>query len=120
LWPRRQGAASNTELLRDKGRIFAAILMDVELEGSDLDGVALTEIIRGKPAMRGAPPYAAQVPVLDTPIIFVTAHNAKYSDTALMLAGGDKVIPKPVDFGALNTAPTQLYLSRAGRRRQGP
>jgi CheY-like chemotaxis protein len=105
------------ELLRDKGPVFSAILMDIELKGSDLDGVGLTEVIRGKGAIRGAPSYTAQVPVLDTPIIFVTAHNAKYSDTMLVLAGGDKVIPKPVDFGALNTALTQLYLSRAGRRR---
>lgn len=105
------------ELLREGGQVFSAILMDIELKGSELDGVALTKIIRGKPAMRGAPAYVAQVPVLDTPIIFVTAHNAKYSDEALMLAGGDKVIPKPVDFGTLNTALTHLYLSRAGRRR---
>jgi len=105
------------ELLRDNGRTFSAVLMDIELKGSDLDGVALTELIRGKPAARGAPWYARQVPVLDTPIIFVTAHNAKYSDTFLLLAGGDKVIPKPVDFGALNSALTQLYLLRAGRRR---
>jgi hypothetical protein len=44
-----------------------------------------------------------------------TPHNAKYSDKVLLLAGGDKVISKPVDFGALNAA-AHTALSFAGRQ----
>jgi hypothetical protein len=35
-----------------------------------------------------------------------------------LLAGGDKVIPKPIDFGALNLALTQLHLARMAHKRK--
>jgi CheY-like chemotaxis protein len=103
--------------LRNRGKQLTAILMDIELRGSQLNGVELTELIRGRIARSDVPTHARNVPVLDIPIIFVTAHGAKYTDAALLLAGGDKVIPKPVDFGALSIALTQLHLSRIQRRR---
>jgi CheY-like chemotaxis protein len=105
--------------LRSRGSKLAAILMDIELRGSELNGVELTELIRGKLSRDGLPLHTRNVPVLDIPIIFVTAHGAKYADTLLLRAGGDKVIPKPVDFGALSLALTQLHLSRIQRRRPG-
>jgi CheY-like chemotaxis protein len=105
-------------ILRERGPSLSAILMDIELRGSDLNGVELTKLIRGKNIERGLPSYAQSVPVLpNAPIIFVTAHGAKHSDAQLLLAGADKVIPKPVDFAALNLALTQLHLSRATRTR---
>lgn len=103
-------------VLRARGSELAAILMDVELRGSDLNGVQLTRLIRGKRAELRLPAYADDLPVLpNVPILFVTAHGAKYSEAELLLAGGDKVIAKPVDFGALNLALTQLHLTRATR-----
>ncbi|HEX5658408.1 MAG TPA: response regulator [Polyangiales bacterium] len=103
--------------LREHGSSLSAILMDIELRGSDLNGVELTKLIRGKPIERALPSYAVGLPALpNVPIIFVTAHGAKYPDAHLLFAGGDKVIPKPVDFAALNLALTQLHLSRVKRR----
>ena len=103
--------------LRSRGKQLTAILMDIELRGSQLNGVELTELIRGRSQRLDLPLQARSVPVLDIPIIFVTAHGARYTDAALLLAGGDKVIPKPVDFGALSIALTQLHLSRIQKRR---
>jgi CheY-like chemotaxis protein len=99
-----------------RGSEISAILMDIELRGSELNGVELTELIRGRSMRSSLPDYTRNVPVLSTPILFVTAHGAKYSDAALMHAGGNKVIPKPVNFGDLNLALTQLHLARIAKR----
>ncbi|MDB4990712.1 MAG: Multi-sensor hybrid histidine kinase [Myxococcaceae bacterium] len=113
--------ASNSEqacrVIHQRGTELAAILMDIELRGSELNGVELTKLIRGKRSAVEVPAYARDLPtLLNTPIIFVTAHGAKYSDAQLLLAGGDKVIGKPVDFGALSVALTQLHLARRAAR----
>ena len=107
-------------LLSEHASSLSAILMDIELRDSELNGIQLTQLIRGKTTIVGLPVYARSVPQLSTPIIFVTAHGARYSDTHLMLAGCDKVIAKPVDFGALNVALTQLHLSRVARTSRRP
>lgn len=104
-------------LVRERGAEISAILMDIELRGSELDGIELTELLRGKHLTRALPDYARGLPLVTKPIIFVTAHGVRYSDVELMLFGADKVIPKPVDFPALNLALTSLQLSDAFRRR---
>ena len=96
-------------------RNLSAILLDIELKGSDLNGIEIAHLIRGKPLPRMLPTYALNMPVLDTPIIFVTAHGAQH-DEARLLAVGDRIISKPVDFGALAVALTQLHLARLTRR----
>jgi len=107
------------KLLRERGAEFAAILMDIELRGSELNGVDLTMLIRGRTPEAPIPPYARELPpLLHTPLIFVTAHGAKYSEAQLVFAGGDKVISKPVDFGLLSVALTQLHLTRAARAKR--
>jgi CheY-like chemotaxis protein len=103
-------------ILAQRGAEFSAILMDIELRGSDLNGVELTELLRGMRQRTGAPLYARTLPVLNTPVVFVTAHGAKYSDSYLLHAGGSKVISKPVNFGELNVALTQLHLARIRQR----
>lgn len=102
--------------LCQRGPEFAAILMDIELRGSELNGVQLTELLRGRLNRSTFPVYTRGVPVLSTPVLFVTAHGAKYSDTFLLNAGGNKVIPKPVNFGELTLALTQLHLARVRQR----
>ena len=94
--------------------------MDIELRGSELNGVDLAKLIRGRSAdFQQVPAYARELPTLpQTSIIFVTAYGAKYTDDQLLAAGGDKVIAKPVDFGALSVALTQLHLSRAARKKK--
>ncbi|HTU57449.1 MAG TPA: response regulator [Polyangiales bacterium] len=115
---RAANAAEACRVLAARGRDLAAILMDIELRGSELNGVALTRLIRGKPLMKERPSYAEGLPsLMHTAIIFVTAHGAKYSEDQLLAAGGNKVIAKPVDFGALSLALTELHLMRAARRK---
>jgi CheY-like chemotaxis protein len=113
---RARSSAEACRLVDARGADLSAILMDIELRGSEMNGVELTQLLRGKAARSSVPEYARGIGPLSTPIIFVTAHSAKYSDAQLLLAGGDKVIPKPIDFGALNLALTQLHLSRMKRK----
>lgn len=115
--------ATNAEeayrLLQQHAANLSAILMDIELRGSELNGVELTKLIRGKAAPangRFAVPLSAAARCV--PIIFVTAHGAKYSDAELHQAGAEKVIAKPVDFGMLSLALTQFHLARAARGRK--
>jgi CheY-like chemotaxis protein len=116
---RARNASEACRLVDTRGADLSAILMDIELRGSDMNGVELTQLFRGKaPSRANLPDYARGISSLNTPIIFVTAHGAKYADAQLLLAGGDKVIPKPIDFGALNLALTQLHLSRMAQKRK--
>ncbi|MFT3926023.1 MAG: response regulator [Myxococcales bacterium] len=115
---RARTAEEACDLITARKADLSAILMDIALSGSDFNGVELTEILRGKRPKERLPEYAKRAPVLtSTPIIFVTAHVSKYSDTMLTRAGGDRVIPKPVDFAALSLALTQLHLARMQQRR---
>lgn len=90
------------ELLSSRGREAVAVLMDIELKGSVLSGVDLTRALRGKAKREDLPPYAHNLPVLDTvPILFVTAYAARYDEKELLEAGGSRMITKPVDFVSL-------------------
>lgn len=117
---RAADAREACRVIRARGAELSAVLMDIELRGSDLNGLELTELLRGKRPRATAPEFARDLPALSAPIIFVTAHGAKYTDATLLSAGGDKVISKPVDFGALSLALTQLHLSSAARHRRNP
>lgn len=116
---RAANAEQACRVLSLRGKQLTAILMDIELRGSDLNGLELTQLIRGKLPPEKVPPYAKKVPVLDTPVIFVTAHGVDYTRPRLMLAGGQRVIGKPIDFSALSLAITQVHLVRMGGRRKG-
>lgn len=99
------------------GSGWSAILMDTELRGSDLDGFELMKLLRGR--LRGEPPaYALGMKPVETPIIFLTSQDSKHSEAALLLAGAEKVIAKPIEFGTLTLALTQLHLSRARQKRR--
>jgi CheY-like chemotaxis protein len=103
------------ELLSRRGSEFAAILMDVELFGSGLTGVELARLLRGRPGRDGLPAYARAVPVLDVPVIFVTAHEFELGDDHAEIADA-RVIRKPIDFNALNIAIAQSHLERVMSR----
>jgi CheY-like chemotaxis protein len=102
-------------VLVEQGTRLAIILMDIELRGSRLNGVDLTRVIRGKHDPALLPDYAAGVPPLDTPILFVTAYGQRYRRNELLMAGADEIIQKPVDFVELQLAMTRVYLSRVQR-----
>ena len=112
---RAANAEQACRAVRERGAEISAILMDIELRGSDLNGVELTELYRGRLKSHDLPAYAQGLPLFTKPIIFVTAHGARYSDVELMLFGADKVIPKPVNFLSLSLALATLQLSDAGR-----
>lgn len=80
-----------------------AILMDIQLKGSQLDGIQLVRILRGEP-LSHLPAYAQGLPTLDIPIIFVTAYGARYTEDQLLAFGGTHVVTKPVDFVNLTLA----------------
>lgn len=109
-----QRAATDAEacrLLKDHGSDLYVVLMDIELTGSQLDGVALTRLIRGTLPETQKPDYARDVPTLDVPVIFVTAYHTELTPT-LAAAGGTMLIPKPVEFRRLTRALTTMHLER--------
>ncbi len=93
---------------------FDAILMDVQLCGSTLDGIALTRVIKGldQCAELGTCAYP------DLPVIFVTAFGERYDRAVFSAAGGEEVIAKPVDFTTLTLALSRVLVRRA--RQQQP
>lgn len=98
--------------LAAKGKDIDVILMDIELQGSDMDGIGLTQLIRGTLNPLKVPEYAKSVPKLDVPIIFVTAYGEKYQENKLIAVGGDLVIRKPVNFVTLKMALTEITLKK--------
>jgi len=87
---------------------FLAILMDIQLSGSALDGLQLTRTLRGKTDPATRPAFARDLPKVTCPIFFVTAYGNLYSGAQLTEAGADGWMPKPVDFLKL-----VMLLSRA-------
>lgn len=96
-------------LLREKR--FNLILLDIELAGSQLDGIALCRVLRGRPESRHqritVPPGIDQVP-----IVFVTAYTARYPKEELLAAGADEAVTKPVDYTRLLLVSSRLLVSR--------
>lgn len=113
-------AKSSTEALEQlrKATGLYAILMDIQLHGSELDGIQLTRYLRGLlPEAQwpnGAPP-----PKVTVPIIFVTAYGSRYSPEELQAAGGDLVVTKPVDFLKLTLALANVSASRVSSLLKG-
>jgi len=100
------------QLLEEHGMRLELILMDIELQGSAMNGIDLTQLVRGKLNVPNLPDYAAKVPQLQTPILFVTAYDERYRKPELLAVGADEVIPKPIDFVALHTAMARVYVRR--------
>jgi CheY-like chemotaxis protein len=96
-----------------------AILMDIQLKGSQLDGIQLTKLLRGEP-LSAVPPHAQGLPTLDVPIIFVTAYGSRYTEDQLLAVGGTAVVPKPVDFVDLTLALANARAESVLRKLGGP
>ena len=113
LWART--AEEACDLIREHGSDISAILMDIQLQGSPLDGVDLTRALRGKMPLV---PECGELDPIAVPIIFVTAHAASASEPELLEAGGNKLITKPVNFTSLTLTLTNLHLNKVlpGRR----
>jgi CheY-like chemotaxis protein len=85
------------ELFNTQGDKLYIVLMDIELQGSKLDGIALTKLLRGRLPASEMPDYARRVQPSSVPVVFVTAYHLTLTD-ALKEAGGNLVVPKPVEF----------------------
>ncbi len=93
-----------------QGGAFKVILMDIQLSGSALNGIEITQILKGKwngPASQWTQARS------NLPVIFMTAYNARYSRDELVAAGGEELIPKPVEFTRLALAISKLLARRA-------
>jgi CheY-like chemotaxis protein len=89
-------------LLREKS--YCAILMDIQLAGSDLNGIEITRLLHKDPAIP-VPSYAKDFHLdIVPPIIFVTAYSSRYSEKELLTAGGRQALPKQVELTALHCA----------------
>jgi len=95
---------------------ISCILMDIQLQGSILNGIELTRLLRGRAVNGKLPAYAQNLPVIETPIFFLTAYGDSFSDQALEEAGGNRIMGKPINFSSLNLALAQTSLSKARGR----
>jgi CheY-like chemotaxis protein len=98
-------------VLAQSGKLYA-ILMDIELSGSRLNGIELTKLIRGKLELASLPDFARNIPRSNVPVLFVTAYDNVYPRADLLAAGADDVLAKPVDFTRLNLTLANLYIDR--------
>jgi len=96
---------------------FYAVLMDIELAGSTLNGIQLTRLIRGKLSPAERPDYASDVPTSEVPILFVSAYGSAYRRAELLATGANDVLAKPVDFTRLSLALTEFHLGRLAVRK---
>lgn len=111
---RARTAEEAFNILRSKR--FNLILMDIQLMGSELNGIEITEILRGR-YTKIIPDYAEGVTAEDTKIIFVTAYSARYGKEELKASGGDDLMTKPVDFTRLSLVMSRMVARSAYKER---
>lgn len=109
------------ELLMKHGHELFAVLMDVELQGSQLDGLALVKAIRGLTPKSALPAWAQGLPSLPhLPIIVMTAYVTRYSEAEVKALGASHFLTKPIDFMRLNLALAQANIQSVMARLATP
>ncbi len=93
-WRRARDAREALTLLRDTH--YDLILMDIQLGGSDMNGIDICGALTGRST--GALPDFAQGVRTDAPIVFVTAYSGLYAREELLAHGAKELVAKPVDF----------------------
>ncbi len=101
------------ELIRAHSRDVVAVLLDVDMPGSVLDGILLTRILRGRVPTQAVPPFARNLPELGVPIVLVTERAQSYSEHEMVNYGGDRLMRKPVEIHKLTLTLTEWHLQRA-------
>jgi CheY-like chemotaxis protein len=112
------------DLISQHQRGLHAVLMDIELRGSALDGLDLVRLLRGLPLRRSGdqpheplPEYALKMPRLpNVPVIVLTAYTARYSEADAHAVGATHFATKPIDFTRLNLALAQANIAAVMRR----
>lgn len=92
------------------GEKLYAVLMDIELQGSALDGLQLIRLLRGQMPASQVPPYARRVPKLSVPIIVLTASTGHHTEAEAKALGATHFATKPIDFTRLNLALAQVNI----------
>lgn len=95
-------------IVRAVGPQLYAVLMDIGLKGSQLDGAQLCQLFKGKLNDPALPAYAQGLPRVTAPILFVSGYGADFSDEELQRLEGHAMITKPVDFFHLTLALASL------------
>lgn len=109
------------ELLVKRGTELFAVLMDIELQGSLLDGLALVKAIRGLTPKNTLPVWAQGLPSLPhLPIIVMTAYVTRYSEPEVKALGASHFLTKPIDFMRLNLALAQANIQSVMARLATP
>lgn len=106
------------DLFRQHHGTLEAIIMDIDLRGSTLDGAELTRLFRGTLDPAKTPDFARGVPATRVPIIFVTAYSDRYDEEKVRLVGAQGLLTKPIDFAALSLGLTRMHLERLGHSRR--
>lgn len=101
------------ELIRQNHRDLVAVLLDVDMPGSILDGILLTRILRGRVPSMAVPPFARNLPSLDVPIVLVTERSQSYAEDELRRYGGDRLMQKPVEIHKLTLTLTEWQLEHS-------
>ena len=107
------------ELLTRYADELYIVLMDIELQGSRLDGIAITKLLRGRLPAEETPDYARSVKPSNVPVVFVTAYHTTL-DSTLQEAGGNIVVPKPVEFRRLVRELTAMHLDAIDGKKGRP
>ena len=112
------------ERLIELAPTLQGLLMDIELQGSQLDGLDLVRLVRGLPLTRPRPDYSLAVPTSTVPIVILTAHIGRYSEADAHAVGATDFRTKPIDFTRLSLslarhhiASVMTSLSNAASRR---
>lgn len=100
------------ELVRSYATDLVAVMLDIDLPGSVLDGILLTRILRQRVPPQALPPFARNLPRIDVPILLVTARAEAYPEEEVRRYGGDRLLRKPVDIGRVTLALTEHHLKR--------
>jgi len=100
---------------------YHLILMDIQLNGSDLDGITITRILKGLhrgPAhtygdylerLATLSPSSVVDGVCCIPIVFVTAYSGRDRKQDLLDAGAEEIIVKPVNFTRLSLLIARIW-----------
>jgi CheY-like chemotaxis protein len=86
---------------------FDLVLLDLQLGGSEYDGIELCKIIKRRPGTH-VPPGALALRCDHIPVVFVTAYASRYDKATLLQAGADEVVTKPVDYTRLLLVSSRL------------
>ena len=92
------------QLFRQERETLDAVMIDVELKGSSMDGVQLTRLFRGTLAASETPEFAKGVEASKVPIVAVTAYFDTFTRGTLSAAGAEGYFTKPLDFTKLTQA----------------